>query len=341
MEDERKLKNLLNMSSLEKNWYLKYGITERRKESLLEDPDHRGSLLNANSETTLSLFLLGNIDNWVQAKEKCLFPRDKNSKWNREFFKELKEFEDSELKNQIEKKSTLWKNQQLSSKLEMKKDELNKNILLFEVEFCNKMLQGDKEKYDVSFLDIRERKKWIRYDAVLIFPSEKKFVFIESKFKSDIGTTTKNYPGIDQLIRGLEAAFLTTHHPSSDYSDWDFNYLVLGQKLLDDYTLTKYNEKLDDLGPLLVEYNEKLNNKYRNSTNENCYPEYFGEFIKKVPERVKKIYWKDLGDMIKRKKPDFFNQYLENLRENPFDEKTVDDLLRKFKEAGIRFQYDT
>ncbi len=338
MDKKKILKYLLNIDHIEKNWFLRYGITKRRKDSLLKCSDHKGSLFNTNSESTLSLFMFGNIDRWTQLEIEDILPRKRNSRWNPDFFQNLEKSNLSNIEMMKGKKETYWQDLKLAEIFKVKKESLKNNILLFEVEFYNKNLHGNGNKKDnISFLDIKDQNSWTRYDVVIIFPDEKKFVFIESKYKSDISTTTKHFPKIGQMIRGLETAFLTTNHHNSRYSDWDFTYIMLGQKLLDDYSLTKYNNKLDDLGSMLVKYNDRLNKKYRSSTNEDCYPHYFGKFIKKVPKRVKKLYWKDLGNIIKKQEPRFFSDYFKKLEEGSFDKRTVNRFKLKLREAGIHF----
>jgi len=337
MNNLKKISKLLNMPNVKKGWFQYYGITEKRNNSLLRDNTHPDSIFNANSETSLTFFLLGNIDAWSQISIDMESPRDEKSNWNRSFFEKLIEF-DSE-SAEIMKENALWGYSRISDVIGPSDYDLKKNILLFELELFNDALHhGDKKsRENISFLDISENRKWIRYDAVMILPKAKRFVFFESKFKSDVSLNSRNYSHINQMMKGLEAAHLITEYKKSPYQDWDFRYVIICPKLLDDYHLTRYNKTADSIGKYLVKYNDLLNDRYKGCVNEECYPDLFESFIKEIPEKISKIYWKDLGELLKKKNQHFFKDYFEELKIAGFDKNRVKGLKKKFKEAGIHF----
>ncbi len=339
MNNLKKISKVLNMPNLEKEWFYHYGITEKRKNSLFKDHTHPNSIFNPNSETSLTLFLLGNIDGWSQISIDKEVPRDKSSKWNRSFFESLVESDRESVK--ILKENSLWDIPKISDVLGPSDYDLKKNILLFELELYNDALHlGDKKsRENISFLDISGNGKWIRYDAVMIVPKAKRFVFFESKFKSDVSTNSQNHSRVNQMMKGLEAAHLITEYERSPYQNWDFRYVIICPKLLDDYHLTRYNKTADSFGKYLVKYNDLLNDRYKDRVNEECYPDLFESFIKETPEKISKIYWKDLGDLLMNEKQHFFKDYFEELKRMGFDKNRVEGLKKKFKEAGIHFDY--
>ncbi len=306
MDNLKKISKLLNMSNVEKDWFRYYGITERRKDSLLRDHTHPNSIFNSNSETSLTLFLLGNIDGWSQPSIGIEPARDKNSRWNLSFFEKLVEC-DGELSGTM-KENSVWDSSRISDILDLSNFDLKKNILLFELELFNKALHlGNRNSRDnISFLDISRSGKWIQYDAVMILPKAKSFIFFESKFKSDVSTKSQNYSRINQMMKGLEAAHLITEYQKSPYQDWDFRYVIICPKLLDDYRLTRYNKTADSIRKYLVKYNDLLNKRYKDSVNKKCYPDLFESFIKETPEKISKLYWKDLGRLLMDENKNFF-----------------------------------
>jgi len=302
----------------------------------LKEPSHPNSFFNPNSESTLTLFMLGNLDRWNQFYIQIEPPRDKNSSWNQSFFRQMVTNQD--LDRKLIDKNTWWENLGLSEIIGVERGELEKNILLFEVELYSNALHLDSQssKNNISFLDLENSRRWVRYDAVMMIPCSKKFVFFESKFRSGLSTNSLNYPRIDQMMKGLEAAHLLTENEMSPYNDWDFNYILICPKLLHDYELTRYNKKADSIGKHLVEYNDLLNDRYNDSINKRCYPENFESFIQKTPGRVFTLHWKDLGEALLQANSDFFSNYFSRLEETCFDEKRLRGIRKKFREAGIR-----
>jgi len=337
MDSLKKISKLLNISNVEKDWFRYYGITEKRKDSLLRDHTHPNSIFNSNSETSLTLFLLGNIDGWSQPSIGIEPARDKNSRWNLSFFEKLVDCDGGPA--EFVKENSVWDSSRISDIVGLSNFDLKKNILLFELELFNQVLHlGNRNSRDnISFLDISESGKWIQYDAVMILPKAKRFVFFESKFKSDVSIKSQNYSRINQMIKGLEAAHLITEYEKSPYQDWDFRYVIICPKLLDDYSLTRYNKTADTIGKYLADYNDLLNDRYHDSMNDECYPKLFESFIKETPEKISKLYWKDLGKSLKDENQNFFADYFRELDRAGFDKNKVKGLKKKFKGAGIHF----
>ena len=337
MDSHTKIKNILNIPYDRKDWFRWYGITERRKDSLLEGRSHPNSFFNPGSESTLTLFMLGNIDGWHQHDNHLGPPRDDSSRWDPSFFKEM--VRHSKNKEDLIEKDLNRSRAELLDVLDIKRDDGENSILLFEFELYNDGIDicSEWSKKDISFLDLEDIGRWIRYDAVMIFPYVERLIFFESKLGSDLSYNTQNYQYLNQLIKGLESAHLLTEKEESPFSDWDFNYVLICPKILDDYSLTRYNKETDNIGKAIVEYNDLLNGKYSDSINDDCYPKYFGSFVKRAPERIRKIYWEDLANALLKENRDFFYDYFEQLENMEFDQKHLKVIRQKFSEAGIRF----
>ncbi|MEF8835388.1 MAG: hypothetical protein V5A76_04455 [Candidatus Thermoplasmatota archaeon] len=336
MDSHAKIRKILNMPDAKEEWFRWYGVTERRKDSLLKKPSHPNSFFNPNSESTLTLFMLGNLDRWKQFSMETEPPRDKSSRWNSSFFEQT--LKEQEMDKKLRGSDNCWKNTILPDVLNIDDHKLEKNILLFELELYNDAihLNSEKSKENISFLELEDINKWVRYDAIMITPGEKKIIFFESKLQSDLSYSSKNYDYLDQMMKGLEGAHLLTEKKESPYSEWNFEYVLICPKLLDDYGLTRYSKKQEEIGKSLRKYNDLLNSRYSDSINERCYPEHFADFIKKVPKRIHKLYWKDLGDALLENDSNFFINYFTQLEDADFPKERVKGIRKKFREAGIR-----
>ena len=182
---------------------------------------------------------------------------------------------------------------------ECEDEDIQKSILLFEFEIMNAAfhsVQGKPFK-ELSFLDIRksEKKKWSRFDAVLIVPNEKLFIFFEAKFNSDSTPTTKDYLFIDQIMRNLESAFLLTNHQDSLYKDWKFKYVVICPRKTYQDKLTQYCYILDSIKENISHYKEDITKKYKSSISKGCYQKYFELFEGDSPGRIFIIFGMNLG----------------------------------------------
>ncbi|MFP4185115.1 MAG: hypothetical protein ACLFSM_02780 [Thermoplasmata archaeon] len=335
MNARSKIEKLLNMSDYREDWFRWYGLTERRKESLLDDRSHPNSLFNPNSESTLTLFMLGNLDDWNQPSLEIDPPRKTDSRWNPSFFEQISD--EVAMKNTSIDKVSRWDKSGLSKIVGSDEKYLNNNILLFEVELHNDALHLglDRSKENISFMDLTDAKRWVRYDAVMMIPEIKRLIFFESKLQSELSCSSEKYDHLDQMMKGLEGAHLITEKEGSPYNDWDYEYVLICPKLLDDYDLTRYNRKVKNIGRSLVRYNDLLNNRSSDSINDECYPQNFGSFIKKVPERIHKLYWKDLGKALVDSDRRFFIDYFNRLDEC-FDIKKSEGVKKRFREVGLR-----
>ncbi len=331
------LTDLINMSRRHEDWYLWYGITERRKDSLVRCPSHPGSFFNPRSEFPLTLFILGNIDRWKQVGALPEKPRndDVNSTWSTSFFKKEHKYFINTRDNKQGR--SLWTSPFISKKLGLKEEPSQEPLLLFELEGASLALhRGNREsRNNISFLDISDKKRWIRYDAVLMLPSEKLFVFFEAKHRADTDLTREDTGKVGQIVKGLESAYLLTEHEDSVYKGWDFQYVIVFPKILDDYGLTSYKTVIDNIGGHLVRYNDMLNKISKRDINEKTYPEYFGNFVKKANQKVSKIYWDELGDTLKIEDENFFEKYLERLDRINISSKKAKNIRKRFREVGI------
>ncbi len=257
-------------------------------------------------------------------------PRHPDSSWNQGFFRKIHAGE--EVYNSIPEKKGLWDRVGIDA-LGDEIDPSN-SILLFEFQIMNKtFFLGHKGMKNLSFLDIEGQRRWTQFDAILILPREKTFIFFEAKLDTDVTQRSKRYEKMDQIIRGLESAFLLTNCEKSPYHDWDFHYVLVCPRILCQYDLTNYKREIERIEEKLVRYNDLLNRRFSESINEECYPSYFGEFIKKVPERTSYLHWDELGDVISRG-TSFFNDYFNELSRE-FPSEKVKNIENKLTKAGI------
>ena len=114
MTDIELLRLLLNCNNLTDNWNYYYGITkERRKALTIKKKKGNDYFFNSNSETALTLFMLGNLDGWKQIGRSMVPPRV-YSGWNKTFFDDIQKNKD--IFNNGYKKNCLWdRNKELKS----------------------------------------------------------------------------------------------------------------------------------------------------------------------------------------------------------------------------------
>ncbi|MDD2666153.1 MAG: hypothetical protein PHD13_07135 [Methanocellales archaeon] len=334
MTNLRTLKYLLNYNDLTDDWNLSYGITKNRSDALLTSPKH--SFFNPLSETALTLFLLGNIDGWKQIGTLNIFPRDKDSKWNKTFFDNIRS--SINIFNNIPSRDNLWLyNREFKEKI-FGSDEIDihRSILLFEFEMMNSAFHPVQRKAfkDLSFVAIRNMRKWSKFDAVLIVPNEKLFIFFESKLTSDISQNTKKYPYINQIMRNLESAFLLTNHRNSLYKDWKFRYVFICPRKIDQYRLTRYSWVLNSIEKSISIFREIINNEYESSINKECYSE-FELFARQIPSCIIKVYWDDIGNILESKDRKFFNNYLDRLEGAGLEEEKIENIKERFRKVGM------
>ncbi|MEA2052138.1 MAG: hypothetical protein U9O90_04860 [Euryarchaeota archaeon] len=325
---------LLNIKSpITGTWYLTYGLKDRRRALL--NPSHNDGLTNPISETSLTLFVLGNIDGWEQIENLAVLPRvQSNSDWNGDFFDNIRSRGTSNFHPKGKKVNHLWDAVLLVDNLyEYSRSALDNSYLLFEFEILNSEFHSNPTGIfkKLSFFDISSKTKWSRFDAVLILPTIKRFIFIESKFKSDTSENTSKYP-IDQISRNLESAFLLTNHKDSLYLDWDFIYLFISPSIKSQSGTKNYERiinkfKEGDCNSIESPYNN-ANNSYRRDNNE-----YFDTFCKNIGKHIVRIYWDQLGEILNDEQPNFFAKYFERLGKENNEWKTM--IEDKFREAGL------
>lgn len=351
MTNLRELKYLLNYNNLTDNWNFSYGITKKRCDALTKQKekgrkDHKqrfqDSFFNPHSETALTLFLLGNVDGWKQigTLNTLSIDNDSNdSKWSKTFFENICESQDNF--DSIPARDVLWTyNKKWKEEIfECEDGSLQKSILLFEFEMMNSAfhsVQGKPFK-ELSFLDIRklEKKKWSQFDAVLIVPNEKLFVFFESKFTSDITQTTKDFPYVNQIMRNLESAFLLTNHQGSLYKNWRFKYVFICPRKTYRYKLKYYPYVLDYIEESISLYKEILDKEYKPSINKECYSKYFELFAGQSPKHISQIYWDELGKILHDKDKNFFSNYFNRLKEACLREENIENIKERFRDVGI------
>ncbi len=331
---------LLNRPSVEEDWNLWYGITEKRKSALVKDASHPDSFFNPNSETALTLFMLGNLDSWSQVSSLPERPREntKRSSWSNSFYQGILENEDDEDYFGEELKE-LWVHPTIRRDLGLKKKQIQRRgkILLFEFEVaCGAVHCGEeKSRRNVSFLDISDKYSKVRYDAVLIIPEKKVFVFFESKLETDTSAEGDGKNRLNQVVKGLESAFLLTNHEKSLYSDWDFRYVLICPRVLDQYALTGYHHVLENVEKYMARYNDLLNRKKSSSVNYETYPEYFGKFVKEAPQRISKLYWDWIGEVLESRDERFFSSYVEKLKDSNLSDRKVTNVRTRLKKAGM------
>ncbi len=324
------LEKLLNCDNLSPDWWRFYGLTQSKGDALLAKSNHSDSFFNPKSETALTLFMLGNIDGWKQIGRLKIVPRNKDSRWNRAFFDGIRESRN--FFDKTPSKDILW-----GCHDDLAEGDLQRSILLFEFEILNSAFHsvGGKLFKDLSFLDISDMKKWSRFDAVLILPTEKLFIFFESKFTSDLSQNTKKYSYVNQVIRNLEAAYLLTNHKNSLYKDWSFKYVLICPRKAHQYKLTCYSHVLDAIEDHISIYKEVIENEYKSRINPASYPKYFEAFEREVPNCVSRIYWDELGEILKMRNQNFFIDYFERLEDAEFDEKNIDGVKQRFVDVGL------
>lgn len=336
MSNEERLeiyRTLMGSDNLGKDWNLYYGLTQNRSRSLLKEKDHKNSFFNTRSENSLTLFVLGSLERWQQADTLGLKPRDSKSRWSQKFFDSLRDRE--ELYDRGKRRKTLFK-ELLVKNFGLNQIETSDSILLFEFGVMNSSFHNGDTFRKLSFLDLSGMNRWVKFDAVLILPSEKLFIFFESKLDSDISRTTKNYPQVNQILRGLESAYLLTNHEDSLYEGWDFRYVVICPRVINEYSLTYYNYITNNTGKNLMRYNDLINRDYSECVNKSCYPHYFGGFVKEVRDKISMIYWNELTNYLLKRNDNFFVEYFKKI-ENVIDDRSkVKAVRNRLKKANVK-----
>lgn len=248
---------MLDADSLEMHWNCAYAVTEPRRKAFLSSASHSDSFFKPNSETATTVFFLGRLEGWAQAKlalsgQASSTPRGEDDVWSPPFFKPF----GSNWHSSSPRFSPLGTF--LAERLALDVNQLGDPFLLFEVRTFNNAFNGGKTIRNPSFLVVKN--EWSRFDALAIFPIARTLVFFESKVESD-GTHGAGGYDLPQPIRNLETAFFLTTLPDSQYRGWDFRYVLLCPRnalgaskecerfFVDGHTdeLTKYDQRLLDI----------------------------------------------------------------------------------------------
>lgn len=278
------------------NWFFNYGITDARYKSL--NGKGNNGLFNPNSETAKTLYCFGNLDLWQQIDNLSITPRisQKSNKWNENFFCNIRN-NTSSLKH-LKSKCDLWHIFIRKHISNLKKEFFEDSILIFEFELMNKAFHSDKsgEAFKkLSFLNIEQR-EWSNFDATLILPNKKQFIFFECKLNSDINPDTKYFPLINQVYRNLESAYLLTHHDESLYCGWDFTYIFVCPEKRYKYKSTYYAFLLREIKKNGIGlYKELLNTEYKINTETE---KYLDNFITEAGVKLAIAHWEELKELI-------------------------------------------
>lgn len=347
------LRVFLACGSLPHNWYDSYGVRKARSDALTKRSTRKAgyssdSFINPNSETALTLFMLGATDGWQQVNTFRQSPRPRvaGKDWNQKFFANLRAAPAKSAN------STLWRHHTGDGSLFCNDViEWNKLILLFEVEIAGKAFHQravNEEKFaDVSFLKVDDLKKWSKFDAVLIDPVNKWLYFIEAKLKSDASTGTKKYPHVNQIVRSLEAAFWLTTHPESKYRDWKFRYAFISPRLIHDYKLRYYAFAFNAVDEMLTNYGRLLRDIYSNDLRLDAvtFEQRFSEFQEKARESVRVVNWGTFGKVLLDQRPQLWDGYFDRIRGLYAEvrpegnaEKVVQNIKKRLRVAGVEFR---
>ena len=287
--------------------------------------------------------MLGVTDGWRQVNAFPHLPRVAGKDWNRKFFADLH----SGLARTAD--VSLWPHHAGEGKLFCNDTVDWKNlVLLFELEVAGKAFHqrtsSQKKFTDLSFLKVDDLKKWSKFDAVLIDPSNTCFYFIEAKLRSDSSAGTKKYPHVNQIVRSLEAAFwLTTHH-NSIYCDWKFRYAFISPRLIHDYKLRYYAYALDAVDDMLTNYHRLLHEVYESdlSLNAASFDRRFSEFREKARQAVRVVHWETFGKVLLEHRPQVWDGYFDRIRglysqARPEENvgRVVENIKRRFRTAGV------
>ena len=289
---------LLDCETLPENWNGAYGITDQRRQAFLSDARHSDSFYKANSETAMTVFMLGRLGQWEQARllndiQPGATPRNKDGSWSSAFFEQ---FRNTPRASASPRNSALGGF--MAERTGIEPNRMANLFLLFEVGTFNNAFNGGKTIRNPSFLDVKG--EWSRFDAIVICPIARILLFIESKVESD-GTRGASGHEIPQQIRNVETAFFLTTLPDSLYSGWDFRYILLCPKatakldkecerfFADRHVsdLEKYDRYLSDVANAKKVHAGRVD-----------YREQWQEFRGTLSKRLAIVYWSEMMDAL-------------------------------------------
>jgi len=267
------------------------------------------------------LFALGHLDQWSQGGYFNPSPRDELSPsqaWSRPFFEQVREG-DVRLDRRSEF-STGWWDTPFDQALRKAGVEAPTNtILLTEFEVINAAFHttGTRPFKSLSFFDLRTSSKCCQYDAVLLLPAARRFVFIEANLGSDLSNVAAAGPSRNQVMRGLEAAYFLTRAKNSLYLGWDFSYVLLCPPVTDDEVAPSHARYLDPDGTglkaALAEYKALLNSGASPAPMPERMP-LWSDFWRTVRKRFTCIQWPEVFQACERITPGLLPQHLQRLR---------------------------
>jgi Uma2 family endonuclease len=324
----------------EADWHPDYGITSRRNAKLLavnpvrNRSPHPDSFAHSGSETTLTLFMLGNLDGWKQVDSFCeASPRSRGDDgWNPDFFAGIREGNRHAFTT-----SPLWIKLEAPPFRDTGLD-YSAAILLFEFEVMNRAFHAVNGLafQQLSFLDVGGNRKWGAFDAFMIVPakdpSEKRrgaLIGFESKLDRDISRHTDRFRFVNQIMRNLEAGFWLTHHERSLYREWDFHYVFVCPQSDFVFNSSYYSWLLKDMEGALASYKKVL--EYHRVTQPQRY-ENFGNWAKSHTHR---LHWCDLATVLTGDDPDFFSNYIISLNQPGVPREIGPATVTRLRRAGI------
>jgi len=319
-------------------WYADYGMTTERNDTLLAPFPESNSFKHPDSETALTLFMLGNLDGWKQLGHFNEYgPRSRNGKWNRAFFSSVR---NAGIQGCPER--GLWS--RLNDGI-FCDNTLNwsDGLLMFEFEVMNSAFHSidGKAFKELSFLNIANNRKWGAFDAFMAVPSTRPteqrrgtLVGFEAKLRSDISRHTKHFDFVNQIMRNLEAGYWLTHRNGSLYRNWEFHYVFICPRL--DYELksTYYSWMLSD-----VASRQQAVDKYQAVLEHHgAAPDqqHFDAFRQMVSENITVLHWDHLENAIRQGNDNFFQEYLQLLGRLPDSAEVLGATSQRFKYAGIQ-----
>lgn len=262
------------------NWHLDYGITNKRRDALIKDTQKDpNSCFNPLSETALTLFMLGNLDNWKQAGSinQENRPRTICGEWNSQFFNGIQSADGpkSILTNVEDREPPPWTKMKHNI-FEQKWLDFNKSVMCFEFEVINKALGASKATNstfrEFSFLDLdKKTRKWSQFDALMFVPAASTtpdrpdgkgaIIGFEAKLSSDCSLRTSKHVYVNQIVRNLESGYWLVNHDDSRYKGWEFHYVFICPEECMTFNTTFYSYALNDIEKTLSNYWSSLKSK--------------------------------------------------------------------------------
>ncbi len=314
------LQALLACDRLAEGWYDFYGLSEARSEALTAPSTRKAgyssdSFDNPNSETAITLFLLGNVDGWKQLDALPETPRIGGGRWNPKFFERLTS---SNPPGPFTSPSR-WSTAPLAERMfDPNVVDYGRLMLLFEVEAGGQAFRQATgtagQGIELSFLKLDGLSRWAKFDAVLIDPRHRRFYLIEAKLGSDLSLETEKYPLVNQAVRSLEAGYWLTHHPASKYAGWSFRFVLVCPRPLWEYRLRLYAHLLwntDSVAEMLGHYRRFLIDHHaadlRLTGDE--FGQQFDLFVTEAKNAVRVVHWNMLADAVAPAESGFWNDY--------------------------------